>query len=129
MDTWLAAQKKIKPPSAVEMEQAKLRKVRANALSAELIAAEQSGLLLRRDDVTKAWVDIILAFRSKLMSFPGRVARLVLGKEDLKEVMQILRTEIETTMADLREIPVGQYRTRKSKNLVADQARAIVEEE
>jgi hypothetical protein len=51
--------------------------------------------------------NMILAVCSKLLAFSTRAAHLVLGKEDLKEVISILTSEMEECFGDLREMDLG----------------------
>jgi len=89
---------------AGQMEVAKLQALKAKTERELMQNQIFFGGLLRREDVMKEWNDLILAVRSKLLSFPSLAARKILGLEDYKAIVEVLNTEIERCADDLSQL-------------------------
>jgi hypothetical protein len=89
---------------ACQMEVAKLQALKAKTERELMQNQIFFGGLLRREDVMKEWNDLVLAIRSKLMSFSSLAARKVLGLEDYKSIVEVLNNEMERCADDLANL-------------------------
>lgn len=88
-------------------EEARKRKVAAEASLAELNLAKEKGKLVEVDKVVKVVEDEYSTIRSKLLLIPTKVAPLVLQTTVLEEAQGILENEINQVLAELsgKELP------------------------
>lgn len=81
----------------------------ARADKLELEVGEKQGKLVKSEEIEKEWTSLILAFRSKLLNIPVRLARVLSETEKPQEVQEILKAAIyealeELSNEDLEEI-------------------------
>ena len=96
------------------------RRAIAKATTAELEANKASGMYLLAADVERTWASGILAFRSRLLQLPARVAARFPYCKDEASVAQLLETELFDAM---RELSRGEVDSAQNGEAVHDQAR------
>lgn len=88
---------------------AKLRKMRAEAEAAELRVELMKGDAYPREVIAAIQNDQNTAIRQKLLDFPIRVARLVLGQDDISEVARIIGEKIKEVMIEIKDYNPTDY--------------------
>jgi phage terminase Nu1 subunit (DNA packaging protein) len=87
---------------------------RAQRQKAELELALFKGETLLLKDVQAVVSLMVGNFRSRLLAFPARTARLILDMKDLAAIMAILREVVEEAIAELRERTGEDFRAASS---------------
>jgi terminase small subunit / prophage DNA-packing protein len=85
----------------IDIEEAKRRKIAAEAALAEVELAITQGKLIPADQIEKAWSEMIMACRSKLLSIPTKASPEVFAAENLTEVKVILKQSINEAINEL----------------------------
>ena len=97
-------------PLTKQEEETRLAKLKADKLEIEL--AETAGALVKSEDVTTAWVDILSRVKAKLTRIPSALAPLVHGNDTVFEVQETLedgvREALEELSDDWREVAEGE---------------------
>ncbi|MEC7274111.1 MAG: hypothetical protein VXU48_02590 [Verrucomicrobiota bacterium] len=78
-------------------DEARTRKVNAEAEIAELELAKIKGVLVVAEDVVKAWEDVLGAFKGKLLSIPSKAAPILAAELEAgmcQKVLEDLVTEV-----------------------------------
>ena len=78
----------------VDIEEAKRRKIAAEAGLAELELAKEKGEVVLIEEVTKQFGDQLSALRAKLLALPSKTANLVFTAKSLTEAKSILEDAI-----------------------------------
>lgn len=91
---------------AKESATAKARMIAARARIAELEADQLDGLSLARSKVDRAWADIILNVRTRLLLVPARAAPLAHQAATVPEAAAAITTVIHDALGELSRIPV-----------------------
>ena len=86
-----------------DFEEARARKMAAEARLAELMLAREEGKLLAIDDVEREWRQVLERLRAKLLSVPSRYAPALVGRRSIPEAIQVLQQLVEETMLALSE--------------------------
>lgn len=92
--------------TAKETATAKSRMVAARARVAELEADQLEGTLLPRDEVEKAWGEILLNVRSRLLTVPNKAAPLAFAAQTPTEASAHITTAVHDALAELARRPV-----------------------
>ena len=79
----------------------KTRLTRAQAMHEELRVKEKEGILVDINEIESLLADKFLAFRSGLLSFPTRVAPVVMSADTMKEVEDYARDFVYKLLNDL----------------------------
>lgn len=82
-------------------DQARTRKVNAEAQIAELELAKVKGELVVAEDVVKAWEDILGAIKGKLLSIPSKAAPIVASESDAGKCQVICEDLINEALEEL----------------------------
>lgn len=93
---------------AIDIEEAKRRKIVAEAGIAETELAQTQGTLIPANEVEKAWSDLVANCRAKLLSLPAKVGPEVFAADSLVEVKVLLKKHINEA---LHELSVGSINT------------------
>lgn len=83
------------------LDEAKGRKMTAEAEMAELELARIRGELVKTDDVVRAWDDVLRAMRAKLLAIPTKLASAVSHESDPNLCKSIMDKEIEDALHEL----------------------------
>ncbi len=88
-------------PTSIDFEEAKRRKMAAEAALVELELAKEQGAVVSIDDVSKEISANYSALRAKLLSIPSKTASLVFTSKDLVEAKRILEDAIIEALNEL----------------------------
>lgn len=80
-------------------ERAKM--VRTKREAAELDLAERKKELHRSEDIEIIMTDMLIRFRTKLMSIPAKQSPILAEKKDQKEIFKILKAAIDEALEEL----------------------------
>lgn len=83
------------------LDEARTRKLSAEAELAELELAKVRGDLVRTEDVIKAWEDVLRAMKAKLLGIPSKSAPILAAEDNAGEILKILDLEIEEALNEL----------------------------
>jgi phage terminase Nu1 subunit (DNA packaging protein) len=86
----------------VLLERAKKRKL-------EIVVAEMEGVMHRAEDIEKLWTGTVTNFKSRIRALPSKIAPQVQITSDLKEIISILRREIDETLLELSEYSADRF--------------------
>ena len=82
-------------------DEARTRKVNAEAEIAELELAKLKGVLVVAEDVTGAWEDVLGAFKGKLLSIPSKAAPVVASELEPGGCQKVLEDLINEALTEL----------------------------
>lgn len=82
-------------------DEARTRKVNAEAEIAELELAKLKGVLVVAEDVTSAWEDVLGAFKGKLLSIPSKAAPVVASELEAGSCQKVLEDLINEALTEL----------------------------
>ena len=82
-------------------DEARTRKVNAEAEIAELELAKIQGSLVIAEDVVKAWEDVLGALKAKLMAVPSKGAPVVSAESEAGKCQAILEDLIREALEEL----------------------------
>ena len=82
-------------------DEARTRKINAEAEIAELELAKIRGTLCMTDDVVKAWESVLHACKAKFLSLPTKVAPVVANESDVAKVKDFLEGAIREALTEL----------------------------
>jgi len=88
---------------ATKFDNARLRKMVADAKKREIEVKKLEGDLIPADKVAEAWTTILGAVRAKLLSIPTKMAPLVLAADDLAEAQEIIKGQIYEVLNELSQ--------------------------
>ena len=111
------------PPEKGETESyidARARKEAALADLAEMEAAELRGELVRTEDVTKCWGEMVTAIRARLLVLPSMAASQVAPPGKTAEVQGILRKLINEALQELSGDGVPESAKRRARRHAED---------
>lgn len=82
-------------------DEARTRKVNAEAEIAELQLTKARGELALVEDVIAAWVDVLAATKAKLMAIPTKTATILATENDPKIIKTELEDQVREALAEL----------------------------
>jgi len=82
-------------------DEARTRKVNAEAEVAELTLAQIHGQLVLASDVVAAWEDVLTAMKSKVLSIPVKAAPVVAADSDINSCKLVLEDLINEALEEL----------------------------
>jgi hypothetical protein len=82
-------------------DEARTRKINAEAEISELELAKIRGTLCMTDDVVKAWESVLHACKAKFLSLPTKVAPVVANEGDVAVVKDFLEGAIREALMEL----------------------------
>lgn len=86
-------------PSDYHTEKARLVKLQADKAQIDLDILEEK--LIFAADVQKAWENVLMAFKSKLMAIPTKAAPVIAAETQPGQIQQILDDLVRETLAEL----------------------------
>ncbi len=86
---------------AMSYDEARTRKVAAEAEIAELELARIRGTLCLSSDVVKAWETVLHACKAKFMAMPSKVAPLLANEVDVSAIKDLLEEQIKEALSEL----------------------------
>jgi hypothetical protein len=97
-------------------DEARTRKVNAEAEIAELELAKVRGQLVVADDVVKAWADVLGMLKSKLTNIPAKAAPIVAPESEAGMIQSILQDLMNEALEELSAYDPKVSATRISKS-------------
>lgn len=94
--------------SANSFQNAKTVKEKYLALQAKLDYEVSSGLLVEWDKVEKVIADRGIQFKDGLLSMSRRIAPMIAGNNDVKEIEAIIMREVRITIEEFQKLPTLQ---------------------
>ena len=85
----------------IDYQQEKAGLLKAQREKAQLELAELKGELSRNEDVARAWADLVLAFRAKLLALPGVLVTLLDTADDQVAREALARDLVEGALDEL----------------------------
>lgn len=89
------------PQAAATYDEARTRKVAAEAQIAELELDRIKGTLCLTEDVVKAWETVLYACRAKFLAMPSKVAPILEGQKDITAIKTILENQVREALSEL----------------------------
>jgi hypothetical protein len=96
---------------AIDLEEAKRRKMAAEAALAETELAQVQGRLVEADEIERAWGELVANCRAKLLSIPSKVSPEVFAAESLVEVKATLKSAILEALNELSDSEIDPERS------------------
>lgn len=96
-----AAKREAQP---ADLDEARLRKMAAEAALAEYELAEMEGKMVAVEDIDRILAPPLTALRAKLLNLPGKLAPQLLACRSLAEIRTLLDTSIAEAMAELQGV-------------------------
>lgn len=87
--------------SGIDLEKEKALHERIKREQSELKLAAMRGQMHKSEDVERVMNDMLSNFRSKLLSFPSKVAPLLIAREEIGVIQDIIQKEILETLQEL----------------------------
>lgn len=84
-----------------DFDEARTRKINAEAEIAELNLAQIHGTLVVADDVVKAWDDVLGAMKTKILSLPSKGAPVLSTETDTTVCKNILEDLVNEALEEL----------------------------
>jgi phage terminase Nu1 subunit (DNA packaging protein) len=98
---------------AIDLEEAKRRKMAAEAGLAELELMKEQGVLVEIDKVAQDFGEQLTNFRAKMISIPSKCAAQIYTAENVQEIKSILEDAINEALNEIRGIgqsnPEGEF--------------------
>jgi len=88
-------------------DEARTRKINAEAEIAEMELAKIRLQLCPTEDVVKAWTDVLNACRAKFLSLPTKIAPLLAQEDDAGVVKDLLEAQIYEVLTELSNYDPG----------------------
>jgi len=97
-------------------DEARTRKMNADAEIAELELAKVRGELVETQKVIDAWVEVLSAMRAKMLSLPSVLAPVVANDEDVASCQDIIEKQVYEALEELASYePQGQDNKKNNK--------------
>ena len=97
-------------------DEARTRKMNADAEIAELELSKVRGELVETQQVIDAWVEVLSAMRAKMLSLPSVLAPVVANDEDVASCQDIIEKQVYEALEELASYePQGQDNKKNSK--------------
>lgn len=93
--------------SKVDVDEARRRKLAAEAALSELELAKAKGEVIALEDIQSVWLEIVSNCRSLLLAMPSKVAPVVAAESELRPIRDLLTDEIEECLAELSRFECG----------------------
>lgn len=84
-----------------DYDQARTRKMEADAAIAEIELQKAQKLLVKADDVEKVWSTILFAVRAKLLAIPSKAAPVLALEKDVAIIKDVLDNAVGEALAEL----------------------------
>jgi phage terminase Nu1 subunit (DNA packaging protein) len=91
----------------LQYEKTRLTKAQANKTELEGKLLERE--LLRADNVKNVWVSQIIAFRSRVLAMPTKLAPDILQATSLTEAKGIIADALEEALKEFKDVPLDAY--------------------
>ena len=92
---------------AIDLEEAKRRKMAAEAALAEVELEKVRGTLVEMETIEKTWTELVANCRAKLLSIPAKTSPEVFAAENLTEVKAVLKGAILEALNELSDSDIS----------------------
>ena len=106
-DRSLYGEAKAKSGNVVSLDEARRRKLIAEAELAELELQKERGEVVSIEETEKSWTKILGAVRAKILALPTTMAAVSAVESDQKIVKELLTKAVEQALLELSAIDVG----------------------
>lgn len=89
------------PKLALTYDEARTRKVAAEAEIAELELERIRGTLCLTEDVVKTWENVLYACKAKFLAMPSKAAPLIASENEIAKIQQIIEDHIKEALSEL----------------------------
>lgn len=89
------------PKLALSYDEARTRKVAAEAEIAELELERIRGTLCLTEDVVKAWENVLYACKAKFLSMPSKAAPILSSEDNISKIQQIIEDHVKEALGEL----------------------------
>ncbi len=93
--------------SRLDIDEARRRKLAAEAALCELDLSKARGDVISISEVGAVWLDIVSAARSRMLSIPAKMAAVIAPESDPMKIRELLETEIEESLDELSRFEQG----------------------
>lgn len=107
-DRSLYGEAKKNKETVISLDEARRRKVTAEAELAELELEKERGEVVDIAETEKAWTDVLMNVRSKMLSMPTTLAAQIAVETDQKLIKELLTTSVENALQELSSIEIKQ---------------------
>lgn len=83
------------------MQQARLRKLQAEASLAELELEQQKGTVVAIEDVLASWAAVFSTFKTRLLTLSAKLPGLVVGMESVREMQAVFDQEFRIVLQEI----------------------------
>ena len=109
-DRSLYGEAKAKSGNVVSLDEARRRKLIAEAELAELELQKERGEVVNIEETEKGWTKILCAVRAKILALPTTMAATAAVETDQKIIKELLTKAVEQALLELSAIDVGPSR-------------------
>ena len=109
-DRSLYGEAKKNKETVISLDEARRRKVTAEAELAELELEKERGEVVDIAETEKAWTDVLMNVRAKMLSMPTTLAAQIAVETDQKIIKELLTTSVENALQELSSIEIKQPR-------------------
>lgn len=92
--------------AAIDIEEAKRRKLAAEAELAETELHQVRGRLIELEEVEKTWSELFAACRARLLSLPSKLSPEVFAADSVTEVKGILKAGVIEALNELSDLEI-----------------------
>ena len=86
---------------SLDLDEARRRKLTAEAALAELELAKARGDAVSIGDIEKVWTELITNFRSKMLALPQRLAPILAGETQERQLVKLFQADIFEALDEL----------------------------
>ena len=105
-DRSLYGEAKAQKENVISLDEARRRKLTAEAELAELELSKEQGKVVAIEETEISWTEVLGAVRSKILSLPTTMAAQVAVETDQKIVKELLTNAVEQALAELSAIEI-----------------------
>jgi len=102
-----AALNAIGDTSSLDIDEAKRRKMAAEAALCELELSKARGDVVSLAEVGAVWLDIVSSARSRMLSIPAKMAAIIAPESDPMAIRALLEAELEESLDELSRFEQG----------------------
>ncbi len=105
-DRSLYGEAKAQKENVISLDEARRRKLTAEAELAELDLSKEQGKVVAIEETEISWTEVLGAVRSKILSLPTTMAAQVAVETDQKIVKELLTNAVEQALTELSAIEI-----------------------
>lgn len=105
-DRSLYGESKARKENVISLDEARRRKLTAEAELAELNLAKEQGKVVSIEEVELSWTEVLGAVRSKILSLPTTMAAQIAVETDHKIVKELLTNSVEQALTELSAVEI-----------------------